>query len=256
MHAAALLSVHDSADAGPAAAPQAHAVPEVSPQRQRSLARAAQQDILRRLTPLLRAEMLVRLECLGMLAEAVNARMDRGAAAPGVLQESVPKLNRLSREAVAQCVEVCSWMAPEEDEVVVLREGVAQLVRLLSTSLNFRGFELRIEDGEDDVHVNRTALRFLLTAAILTLADGARGPGDLALHIERSATHGVVTVSYQPRQDAAFTQLHEAGETPLSWTELQAFAAQHACEMVRNGRAIVLRLPPAQVTSPLAMIPV
>ena len=62
---------------------------DASPQRLRSLARAAQHDILRRLAPPLRHDMVVHLQSLGMMAEALSARMERGGVAPEELQASV-----------------------------------------------------------------------------------------------------------------------------------------------------------------------
>jgi len=246
-----VLAIEDpilhSSDATPAVAVDA------SPQRLRSLARAAQHDILRRVTPPLRHDMVVHLQSLGMMAEALSARMDRGNVAQEDLQSSVSKLNRLSRQAVARCLEVSTWMDPGEDDTIPLREGVSEVVRLLSTSLNFRGFDLRTEmaDGEFDVY--RSAVRFLLSATILTLADAAPGPGEIAVKTEPSSTHGVIAVEYQPQPEGSFTQLHEPGDAPLSWPEVQALAVQHKVELLRSGQAIILRLPRAVVTSPLKM---
>lgn len=229
---------------------------DTSPQRLRSLARAAQHDILRRLTPPLRHDMVVHLQSLGMMAEALNARMERGAVASDDLAGSVSKLNRLSRNAVARCLEVCTWMEPAEDDTITLREGVSEVVRLLSTSLNFRGFDLRMELGDGEFDVSRSAVRFLLAAAILTLTDAAPAPGDVAVRTEQSSTHGVVAIEYQPQPEGNFTQLHESGETPLSWVEIQALAVQHDVELLRKGETIILRLPRAVVTTPLKMVPV
>lgn len=229
---------------------------DASPQRLRSLARAAQHDVLRRLTPPLRHDMVVHLQSLGMMAEALNARMERGVVQQDDLAGSVSKLNRLSRQAVARCLEVCTWMEPAEDDTIVLREGVAEIVGLLSTSLNFRGFDLRTELGDGEFDVSRSAVRFLLAAAILTLTDAAPAPGEVVVRTEQSSSHGVVAVEYQPQPEGNFTQLHEAGETPLSWVEVQALAAQHDVELLRNGQAIILRLPRALVTTPLKMVPV
>jgi hypothetical protein len=231
-------------------------MPEASPQRQRSLARAAQQDILRRLTPPLRHDMVVHLQSLGMMAEALNARVERGAADTDALAASVSKLNRLSRQAVARCLDVCTWMEPGEDDTTSLREGISELVGLLSTSLNFRGFDLRTELGEGGFEVSRSGVRFLLAAAILTLTDAAPAPGEVVVRMELSSSHGVVAVEYQPQPEGNFTQLHDSGETPLSWVEVQALAAQHDAEILRKGQAIILRLPRAVVTSPLKMVPV
>lgn len=229
---------------------------DASPPRERSLARAAQHDILRRLTPPLRHDMVVHLQSLGMMAEALNARMERGAVAADDLGGCVSKLNRLSRQAVARCLEVCTWMEPSEDDNARLGEGVTEVVRLLSTSLNFRGFDLRTEFGEGELEVSRSALRYLLAAAILTLTDAAPAPGEVTVRTEQSSSHGMIAVEYHPQPEGTFTQLHEPGEAPLSWVEVQALATQHGVEMLRKGEAIILRLPRAVVTTPLKMVPV
>ena len=229
---------------------------EASPQRLRSLARAAQHDILRRLAPPLRHDMVVHLQSLGMMAEALTARVDRGAVAQEDLHASLSKLNRMSRQAVARCLEVCTWVQPGEDDTVALGEGVSEVVRLLSTSLNFRGFDLRQEPGDGDLEVARSAQRVLLAAAILALADAAPGPGELVVRTEPSSSHGVVAVEYQPQPEGSFTQPHEPGDAPLAWTEVQALAMQHDVELLRSGQAIILRLPRAVVTTPLTMVPV
>lgn len=236
-------------------APQAPAA-DLSPQRRRSLARAGRHDILRRLTPPLRHDMVVHLQSLGMMAEALNARMERGAAEPDDLAAAVSKLNRLSRQAVARCLEVCTWMEPGEDDTIPLKDGVAEVVRLLSTSVNFRGFGLRLEAGGGEFAASRSAVRFLLSAAILVLADAAPAPGELAVRTEVSSSHGVVAVEYRPQPEGGFTQLHEPGDAPLSWVEVQALADEHGVELLRQGQAIILRLPRALVTSPLKMVPV
>lgn len=229
---------------------------EASPQRLRSLARAAQHDILRRLAPPLRHDMVVHLQSLGMMAEALGARVDRGAVAQDDLQSSVSKLNRLARQAVARCLEVCTWMEPAEDDTIGLHEGVREVAGLLSTSLNFRGFDLRTGPAGGDFEVSRSALRFLLAAAVLTLADAAPGPGEIAIRAEPASSHALVAVEYQPQPEGSFTQLHDPGDAPLAWPEIQALALQHGVELVRHGQAIVLRLPRAVVTTPLTMVPV
>jgi len=247
-----MLSVEDPLTPGATATPARAA----SPQRVHSLARAARQDILRRLAPPLRHDLVVHLQSLGMMAEALGARVERGAVAQEDLQSSISKLNRLARQAVARCLEVCTWMEPGEDDTAALREGVADTVRLLSTGLDFRGFALRTELAEGEFAVSRSALRFLLAAAILTLADAAPGPGEIAIRAEPSASHGVIAVEYQPRPEGSFTQLHEAGDAPLAWPEVQALALEHGVELLRNSQAIILRLPRAVVTTPLKMVPV
>jgi hypothetical protein len=248
-----VLAIDPIITSSAAAAPPAT---DVSPQRLRSLARAAQHDILRRLAPPLRHDMVVHLQSLGMMAEALNARMERGSVDPDDLQGYVSKLNRLSRQAVARCLEVSTWMEPGEDDTATLREGVSEVVRLLSTSLNFQGYGLRMELGDGDFDVSRSAVRFLLAATILTLADSAGAPGEIAVRTEFSSSHGVIAVEYKAQPEGPFTQLHEQGEAPLAWAEIQALALQFDADLLRNGQAIILRLPRAVVTTPLKMVPV
>ena len=229
--------------------------PDAAP-RMRSLARAARHDILRRLAPPLRHDMVVHLQALGMMAEALTARLERGVIEQDDLRASVSKLNRLSRQAVGTCLQVSSWMQPAEDDAVQLREGAEECVRLLSTSLNFRGFDLRTEPGGGSFEVSRSAMRFLLTAAVFTLTDTATAPGTITIRTEFSPTHGVVAVDYVPQPGDGSTPWHESGEMPLAWEEVQALAADESVQLLRNGNAIVLRLPRAVVTSPLKMVPV
>ena len=139
---------------------------------------------------------------------------------------------------------------------MALREGIAEVVGLLSTSLNFRGFDLRTELGDGEFDVGRSALRFLLAAAILALSDAAAAPGTLTVRTEQSSMYGVIAVEYQAQAEGTYTQMHESGDAPLSWVEVQALAGQHGVELLRNGQTIILRLPRAVVTTPLKMVPV
>ena len=235
---------------------EASATDLASAQRQRSLAHAARHDILRRLAPALRHDMVVPLQSLGMTMEALSARLDRGALDAEDLHAAVSKLNRLTRKAVASCLHVATWMEPSEDDSVPLHEGVEECAGLLASSLNFRGFHLRNEVAEVPMEVSRSALRFLLAAALLSLADHAPGAGELVLSGELAAGHAVVAVSWQASPDAATTQLHDAGQATLSWAEVQALATLETVELRRSPTEIILRFPRSVVTTPLKMVPV
>ena len=63
------------------------------------------------------------------------------------------------------------------------------------------------------------------------------------------------TATFQLKADKAI-KLHESGEAPLSWPEVQALAAVEGVELQRSESAVVLRLPRAVITTPLKMVPV
>ncbi|RYY93718.1 MAG: hypothetical protein EOO24_26215 [Comamonadaceae bacterium] len=229
---------------------------DAPPRAASALARAARHDILRRLAPPLRHDMVVHLQSVGLLAETLTARLDRGLTAPHDLQAALSKLNRLSRQAVTNCLQVAGWMAHADDDTIALRDAVQECARLLATSLDFRGLALRVEAGDALIDVARPAARFLLAAAVITLADDADAPGDLVVRAHATSTHGVATIDYVRQPDPGFGALHEPVDAPLDWTEVQALAAEHGVQVQREPQSIVLRLPRVQVTSPLKMVPI
>src|SRR3569623_1108776 len=110
--------------------------------RSRAGAEAARYGVLRRLGPALKHDMVVNLQAIAMMAEVMNARLDRGSPDPAEFHSSVAKLNRLAREAVANCLKVAAWIEPGEDEGVKLCDGIAECVALLASNFNFRGFSV------------------------------------------------------------------------------------------------------------------
>ncbi len=231
------------------------AAPDAAPQRRRSLARAAQHDILRRLAPPLRHDLVVHLQSVGMMAEAISARLDRGRLAGDDLHSSIAKINRLSRQAVQASLDVAGWMRAGDDDTMTVHAGVEECIRLLATSLNFRGFGLHAETTDGDFEVARGPLRYLLAAAVLTLADTAAAPGEITLRAETASTQATVVAELAASKEPPAMPLHEP-EEPLAWPEVQALAAESGVDLQRNGDTIVLRFPRALVTKPLAMVPV
>lgn len=228
---------------------------EATAARQASLARAAQHAILRRLAPPLRHDLVVHLQSVGMMAEAIGARLDRGHLSGDDLHASITKMNRLSRQAVQASLDVAGWMRAGEDETLPVQAAVDECVRLLATSLNFRGFGLQAQLAEGDFEVARGPARFLLAATVLTLADTATVSGQITIRLETSSTHAVVAAELAPDPELGPPQLHDPDE-PLAWAEVQALAAESSVGLQRHGDTIVLRFPRAVVTKPLAMAPV
>ena len=118
--------------------------------------------MLRRLAPALKHDMVVNLQAVAMMAEVLNARLERGPDNPADLQKSISKINRLARDAVMTCLNVAAWIEPGEDEGIRLREGVEECVALLAGNFNFRGFSIANEVAGCDFEVSREALRNLL----------------------------------------------------------------------------------------------
>ena len=215
---------------------------------------AARHTVLRRLAPALKHDMVVNLQAISMMAEILNARLERGAEAAD-LQDSISKLNRLSREAVATCLKVTTWIEPGEEEALPLQQGVNDCVNLMTAGLNFRGFSLVHEVPAAEFDVSRGALRTLLAAALLTLADTAPAAGELRVSAEIAARHAVVSASWSgDGQDAQRPPIDPALPR-IDWSDVQALAAAAGGDLRRPRTHNTKRLPPAGPRTPLRRAP-
>ncbi|MBI5278587.1 MAG: hypothetical protein HY854_19285 [Burkholderiales bacterium] len=228
--------------------------------RRRSMANAARQTVLRRVAPALRHDMVVGLQAVAMMAEMLNARIERGSVNPTDLQSSVSKLNRLARDAVAGCLKVTSWIDAGDEESVALQQGVTECVTLLAASFNFRGFALLNEVEPTGFEVCRNAVRSLLAASLVMLADSAPAACEIVVTGEVRGSDAVLRLTMRPRQqqpDASMPPATDATPRPLlDWDELQALADAEDATLERAADGLALTLPRALITSPLQMAPV
>lgn len=227
--------------------------------RPRTNAEAARYGVLRRIAPALKHDMVVNLQAVAMMAEVLNARLEKGMPSPSDFEASVSKMNRLAREAVMTCLKVAAWISPSEDETVRLREGVDECVTLLRSSFNFRGCTLSNEVAESEFEVSRVALRHLVAASLLSLADAAGKPSELAITADISPGFAVVTIKCTPRPDeeaAVDVIAAEPGYRALDWQDVQSLALAEAIELFRTQDQIVMRIPRMVATTPLQIAPV
>jgi C4-dicarboxylate-specific signal transduction histidine kinase len=228
----------------------------VPARRSRAGAEAARYGVLRRLGPALKHDMVVNLQAIAMMAEVLNAKLDRGAPDPAEFHTSISKLNRLARQAVASCLKVAAWLEPGEDEGVRLAEGVDECLALLASNFNFRGFLVSRELADTPFRVSRVALRNLLIGSLITLTDAAGGPCQVKVTAEVVSGVAEIAVRISPRNDDYVGLPYEPSYRQLEWSDVQALAIAEAVELVRGADHIVMRMPRAIATAPLQIAPV
>jgi len=233
----------------------AETTPAGSPKRSRAGAEAARYGVLRRLGPALKHDMVVNLQAIAMLAEVLNAKLDRGSPDPAALHSSISKLNRLAREAVASCLKVAAWIEPGEDESIKLCDGVAECLHLLASNFNFRGFLVESECPDTSFQVSRVVLRNLLIASLITLTDAAGGPCRVAVHVDVEGAAALINVRISPREDDYEGLPYEPTYRQLEWTDVQALAQAEGIELERGSDHISLRMPRQVPTAPLQIAP-
>ena len=205
-------------------------------------AEAARYALLRRLAPSMRHHLVVNLQPIGMIYEVMERRLRAPQPDLAHVHESASKINTFARAALASCLDVVGWLAPDESVGIAVHDGARECAGLLATSLSFRGYALRNEVGPITRQVRRSALRALLAGTLIHTADQLKPPADLQL--AATAEDGGVLITVTARQtdgDKGFAA--EQGYRKIEWGDLQALAAAERVQLAREGARISLRLP-------------
>jgi hypothetical protein len=197
-------------------------------------AEAARYALLRRLAPSMRHHLVVNLQPIGMIYEVMERRLRAPQPELREVHESAQKINGFARAALDASLNVITWISPEEGATVSAADGVRECLSLLATSLTFRGFALRNEAEGAKGEVRRSAMRRVLTAALLYTSDEIAAPADIVLGTEPDARALVLTLSAKPNAgEQGF--LPELPYRKLGWADVQALAASESVEVAREG---------------------
>lgn len=221
-------------------ATQTEQEPGVSPLVAR--AEAARYALLRRLAPSMRHHLVVNLQPIGMIYEVMERRLRVPEPDLSHVQDSAHKINGFARAALSSCLDVVSWLAPDEDAGVSGVEGVRECVGLLATNLSFRGYALRNQVTEMPGKVQRTAIRNVLTAALIHATDEYPPPAEVML-TATPAAEGLRLGLALRVSDGEQGFMQEAGYRQLGWDDVQALAAAESVGLQRDADMISLTIP-------------
>ena len=210
------------------------------PQRTSPQAEAARYALLRRLAPSMRHHLVVNLQPIGMIYEVMDRRLRAATPDLASVQDSAGKINGFGKAALAACIDVVSWLAPDDSVAVAVPDAVRECVGLLATSLSFRGYALRNEAGTVGARVRRTGIRHLLTATLLHCTDHHPAPADLVLTASEDAAGVRLSITVRPTQADKGIQA-EANYRSITWEDLEALAAADGVQLGREEDAVVLR---------------
>src|SRR5205085_11943583 len=87
-------------------------------------AEAARYALLRRLAPSMRHHLVVNLQPIGMVYEIMERRLRGPEPKLADIQEGAHKINNLSRAALSSCLDVITWLAPDESARTTAAEGL------------------------------------------------------------------------------------------------------------------------------------
>jgi hypothetical protein len=219
-----------------------HAVQEPSVSPAASRAEAARYALLRRLAPSMRHHLVVNLQPIGMIYEVMDRRLRAPEPDLSHVHESAHKINGFAKAALSSCLDVVTWLAPDESATVSVSEGVRECVGLLATSLSFRGYAVRNEVGALPGEVHRSAIRNVLTAAIIHCTDQHRPPADLVLTAS-SGTDGLRVSLSLRATDGSEGFANEAGYRHLQWDDVEALAGAESVRVERDETGLHMTIP-------------
>jgi hypothetical protein len=203
---------------------------------------AARYALLRRLAPSMRHHLVVNLQPIGMIYEVMDRRLKAPAPDLAHVQDSAGKINGFAKAALASCVDVVSWLAPDDSAGIAVPEAARECATLLATSLSFRGYALRNEVGEMPGLVRRAAIRHLLAGTLLHCTDRLPAPAELVLTAQPEPEGVLIRVTVRPI-DGEQGMGTEANYRRITWADVQALAAAEGVPLVREADSLMLRLP-------------
>lgn len=207
----------------------------------RCVTEAAQYALLRRLAPVIRHNLAGTLQPIAMVAAMLERRLQKTDTDQETLLRNARDIMALSKEAAASCVDLMGWLAPRENKSVKVAEGIAECLSMVATQLSFKGISIVDNTSQLDVELSQSALRNVLTAAIITLTDTATGPR--ALLMETEFTEGFVSVQaslVEQNTSAPARAPEKSSYRQLEWHDLEALARREAVRLTRTENRIAL----------------
>ncbi|GAC1605086.1 MAG: hypothetical protein NVS3B2_11230 [Ramlibacter sp.] len=217
-------------------------------------AEAARYALLRRLAPSMRHHLVVNLQPIGMIYEVMDRRLRAAQPDLASVHDSAQKINGFAKAALASCLDVVTWLAPEARATTPVADGVGECVGLLATSLGFRGYAIRNETGAVEGEVSRAAMRNVLTAALIHATDRNPPPANLML-TAAAEPGGVRLVLALHASDGSHGFANEAGYRKLEWSDVQSLAEAESVRIDRDGQALTMVIP-WSADRPETLIPV
>jgi hypothetical protein len=206
---------------------------------------AARYALLRRLAFAMRHHMVVHLQPIGMITEVMERRLRQPDPDLGQVHESMEKINGFSRAAVQSCLDVVTWLAPEDGVGIALDAGVQESVAMLRSNFSFRGFTLKDEVGAVPLEVSRASLRTVLPAVLVALTDRTASPADVVLTGSAEGGRAILTVTVTPTDGSQGF----AGDSPyrlLEWQEVRALAHAEGVALEHDGQQARITLAAAR----------
>ena len=201
---------------------------------------AARYAVQRRIAPAIRHDMVGNLNPLGMLCELMHRRLFSEAVDLKSILENVEKIKNLSSASIRSCCELMTWLEPAPEAVCRLAEGIEECIEILRPEFCVRAVVIDFEAPRTDLCIARSALRAVLPAALMAVADSAARPVDILLHTASTKTHVTLTLITRATNRVAILE-HVRIYREIMWQDVEALAIAESVEVTYQENCSTLR---------------
>jgi hypothetical protein len=200
---------------------------------------AARYRLLRRLAQSIRHDLLGALQVPEYMIGMIEKRLRAASPDLAAIREDLDLLRHASQKAVRSSMSVMSWIEPDGAQTSDLDTAVADCIAMLSSPLELKGFKLVNDVAGIEARLSVTAVRQVLTAALIALSDQSEAPA--ALLVEAQAMPGAIEISiFLCPTDKDSTYLGANADRPLGWREVEALAKAQSVQLTLTPTGVQL----------------
>lgn len=192
---------------------------------------SARYALIRRLSYVFRHHLVVNLQPLGMICQVLRHRLGATSVAVSSIRESIEQVERLVGSSIQASDDVMLWLTADARLKVALGVAVGECVSNLRSSLSFRGFVIRYEESPLTFPVGQTAVREVLTAALIASTDHANGLSELVVNV--AVVSDTVEISIQTRRGDQESCGEQDAYRLIEWDDVAVLAASHRYQFLK-----------------------
>lgn len=207
-------------------------MPSELPDLKERLAEAARYALMRRLLPAIRHNIAGALQPIGMMSAMLERRIQSATPDMAQLGKNTQTLTALSREAAATSLNLMSWLAPKDNDLVALNQAVEESFGLMATELSFRGFSIVNQTASVAAELPKGIFRSVFIASLIALTDSVEKPASVVVTAtgEAGDVQLKITIEHTSEFEGATLGNRIPSYRTLHWNDVQALAdAEGVC---------------------------
>ena len=180
---------------------------------------------------MLKHNMAGALQPLSMMSAMLEKRLQKPDPDLAALASTSSKLNTMSRDASDHCLELMTWLAPKNSDLITVAAGIEDAARMVMTELSVKGFTVVNQKCDVQAPVPRSLMRNVFMAALMALTDATTVPANVILAAQLVDGALVLTISIQPAQGELLPGV-ALSYRKLEWEDVKALAEAESVRLV------------------------